>query len=111
MRSLKKTVFSSTEPDTTFLDKPDPEKLPQKTEERKEANKTIETPEAKIEREAKEVLETKAAADGIITDPLHPEYDANADPTNTGGDKNKVVDLLLLQQFLKVNRQRYYITI
>lgn len=85
----KKTVFSSTEPDTTFLDKPDPEKFPQKNEEKKEANKTIETPEAKIEREAKEALEIKAAADDIITDLLHPEYDANADPTNTGGDKNK----------------------
>ena len=85
----KKTVFSSTEPDTTFLDKPDPENSQQKTEEKREANKTTETPEAKIEREAKEALETKAAADGIITDPLHPEYDADADPTNTGGDKNK----------------------
>ena len=85
----KKTVFSSTKPDTTFLDKPDPENSQQKTEEKREADKTTETPEAKIEREAKEALETKAAADGIITDPLHPEYDADADPTNTGGDKNK----------------------
>ncbi len=85
----KKTVFSSTKPDTTFLDKPDSENSQQKTEEKREADKTTETPEAKIEREAKEALETKAVADGIITDPLHPEYDADTDPTNTGGDKNK----------------------
>lgn len=97
----KQSVFSSMKPDTKFLDKPGQFEPHVETEEEKAAKAAqaagTETEEQKLAREkadaeaeAARIAEEEAAAAGIITDPMHPEYDASKDPANANADdKNK----------------------